>query len=130
MTTFTTIFDFYKLGVIECTIKGRTYKIYVEVSEHGTRFRTETVLSVETLEGTIEKQKTVYFGEGLWLALPNIEDAVLEILGGSEEEVEELSEKYDDLLTASLPELITGNLVKGFVKRETERLQSESDLQS
>lgn len=129
MTTFNTIFDFYKIGKLECDIKDRHYEIFVDVCEHGARFRTTAILSVDTNEGLIEKEKTFYFGEGQWLALPNIEDTVLETFGGSEEEVEELSQKYDDLLTASLSELITGNLVRGFVKREVERLQSESDLQ-
>ena len=72
----------------------------------------------------IEKLKKVHFGEGDWLRLPTIEEAVLEILGGTVDDVEILSTKYDELIRDSLPELITGNFLTGFAKQEYERLQS------
>lgn len=122
------VFKFYSLGQLEATIGGKTKLFEVDVCEHGVRLKGKIVLLVETDNGPVERIKTVYFGEGKWLELPNIEDAVLEIFEGTEEEVEELSHKYDDLMSASLPELITGNLVKGFVKEEWERLKADSDL--
>lgn len=125
-----TVFDFYKIGTIQCEIGGESYNIIVDVCDHGARFKTTAVMSFETDTGTIEKSRTICFGEGRWLSLPNIEEVVLEVLGGTQEEVEELSRKYDDLLSASLPELITGDLITGFVKLEWDRLKEESDIQS
>lgn len=119
---FNAVFPFYKLGTIECSIAGKKYTLEIDVCNHGVRFKTQAVLRVELLEGVYEKTRTVYFGEGLWLALPNIEDTVLEILNGTEEEVEEISQKYDDLLLCSFAELLTGNLMTGFVKEEYKRL--------
>lgn len=125
-----TVFDFYKIGIIECEIGGQSHQIAVDVCDHGARFRTTAIMSIETDTGIIDKTKTICFGEGRWLSLPSIEEVVLEVLGGTQEEVEELSRKYDDLLSASLPELITGNLITGFVKLEWDRLKEESDIPS
>lgn len=124
---FNSVFEFYKLGAITCIVAGTNYNILVDICSHGTRFKTTKTLRYETEQDVFEKTKDFYFGEGFWLMLPTIEEAVLEVFGGTEEEVEELSSKYDDLLLASLPELITGNFTKGFIETEIHRLR-ESDL--
>lgn len=122
------VYDFYNLGTLTISINEREFKIAVDVCDHGARFTTKKLSVIETAFDFVERMQTVHFGEGQWLTLPNIEDAVLEMLDGSAEDVERLSQKYDDLLAASLPELITGNLVTGFVKAEVERLKHDSDI--
>lgn len=125
-----TVFKFYNIGKIVQTINGKNYTFFVDVCDHGARIKTSAVRTVEVLDGIIEKVKTIYCGEGDWLALPSLEIVVLDILNGTEEEAEQLVNKYDDLLAGSLPELITGNCATGFVLKEVARLKEKSDLPS
>jgi hypothetical protein len=118
------VFKTLPLGELSIEIEEVVYSISVEINTHGARFKTKKLFVLEHNGITVEKQRNVYFGEGNWLRLPTIEEAVLEILGGTEEDVEKLSTKYDELIRDSFPELITGNLLTGFAKQEYERLQS------
>ena len=84
------VFSFYELGFLEIRIGEVFHHFKVDVCDHGVRFKGSAVLTIDTEVGMIEKKKTIYFGEGFWLALPNIEEAILDILDGTPEEVEEL----------------------------------------
>lgn len=123
------LFKKHRLDEIVITIKGVRYNIEVVVYEHGIRFTTslkkKLLLDGDEIElGT----RRFHFGEGYWLNLPDIEDAVLEYFDGDQEDVLRLTQLYDDLIAVSLPILITGNNFKGFIKEEHERLQESNDL--
>lgn len=124
MMVYDPIFDFISLGEIKAQIGGIPYCIKVDYCKHGVRLKTTKLFTIEDAGNVFEKNKVVYFGEGDWLSLPTIEEAVLGTLEGTEEEVEEVCLKYDEIMATSLPELITGNMLTGFAKRELERLKS------
>lgn len=119
-------FGFYNLGQIAIELNSINYLFTVDISTYGSRFRADiSTLIIEGDSGTTRKS-VLYFGEGKWLGLQNIEDSIL-ALGGTEEDVQHVSEAYDDLIDENLPSLVVGGKCEGFIKQEYERWKIEHD---
>lgn len=124
MLKFDFVFPFKPLGEFSLPINGSEHFFKVDICEHGARFRVTAEVAIDVNGQTIHRTRIFYFGEGGWLSLPTIEEAVLEVLGGTEEDVEAVSQKYDDLLDFNMPEFLAMDQTKGFVKQEYLRLNS------
>jgi len=122
MSKYEPTFPFKVLGEFALPIGGTDHHFKLDICEHGTRFRVTAQVSIEVGNQTIQRTRIFYFGEGDWLSLPNIEEAVLGVLGGTEEDVEAVSQSYDDLLDFNMPEFLAMDQTKGFIKKEYLRL--------
>lgn len=121
------VFPFYELGNIIVTLGPVEYTIIVDICSYGARFKTQVNYVIDNPDGTsTSKHRWYYFGEGKWLQLSTIEEAIIE-LGGTEEDVEVVSMKYDDLVSSTLPSLFAGRKCDGFMKLEYQRLTNVYD---